>query len=353
VTLETSHVKLSPYAVAAGLAVVTISLPAAAADITGAGATFPFPVYSKWAEAYRKETGTGLNYQSIGSGGGVKQIQAKTVDFGATDAPLKGEDLKKHGLVQFPTVMGGVVPVVNLQGVAAGQLKLTGEVLADIFQGKIAKWSDPKIAALNQGVKLPDAPITPVYRSDASGTTSIFTSYLSQVSESWKSGLGANTTVSWPIGQGGKGNEGVAATVKQVPNAIGYVEYAYANQSGIPVVLIQNKAGKYPQPGDKSFQAAAAEANWTAAPGFGISLTNQAGEEAWPITAATFILVPLTPEKPDQTAQVLKFFDWGYRNGGKLASDLDYVPLPESVVGLVRQEWRGINDKAGKPVFEM
>jgi phosphate transport system substrate-binding protein len=353
VTLETSHVKLSPYAVAAGLAVVTISLPAAAADITGAGATFPFPVYSKWAEAYRKETGTGLNYQSIGSGGGVKQIQAKTVDFGATDAPLKGEDLKKHGLVQFPTVMGGVVPVVNLQGVAAGQLKLTGEVLADIFQGKIAKWSDPKIAALNQGVKLPDAPITPVYRSDASGTTSIFTSYLSQVSESWKSGLGANTTVSWPICQGRKGNEGVAATVKQVPNAIGYVEYAYAKQSGIPVVLIQNKAGKYPQPGDKSFQAAAAEANWTAAPGFGISLTNQAGEEAWPITAATFILVPLTPEKPDQTAQVLKFFDWGYRKGGKLASDLDYVPLPESVVGLVRQEWRGINDKAGKPVFEM
>jgi phosphate transport system substrate-binding protein len=350
-------VKRFSYAVGVGLAAVlsgpVLSSPVSAADITGAGATFPFPVYSKWAEAYRKETGTGLNYQSIGSGGGIKQIQAKTVDFGATDAPLKGDDLKKHGLVQFPTVMGGVVPVVNIQGVASGQIKLTGEVLADIFQGKIGKWNDPKIAALNEGAKLPDAAITPVYRSDASGTTSIFTSYLSQVSEDWKSSLGANTTVSWPAGQGGKGNEGVAATVKQVPNAIGYVEYAYAKQNNIPVVLLKNKAGKFPNPDDTSFQAAAANADWSAAPGFGISLTDQAGEDAWPITAATFILVPQDPDKPEKTAEVLKFFDWAYRNGGKLAADLDYVPLPEAVAGLVRKEWQGIKDKTGKSLYAM
>jgi len=339
-------------AAAAALGVLMIT-PVAAADITGAGATFPFPVYSKWAEAYRKDAGVGLNYQSIGSGGGIKQIQAKTVDFGATDAPLKGEDLKKHGLVQFPTVMGGAVPVLNIQGVTSGQIKLTGEVLADIFQGKIAKWSDQKIAALNQGVKLPDAAITPVYRSDASGTTSIFTTYLSQVSAAWKADLGANTTVSWPVGQGGKGNEGVAATVKQVPNAIGYVEYAYAKQSKMPVVLIQNKAGKYPTPEDKSFQAAAANADWTAAPGFGISLSDQAGEDAWPITAATFILVYQVPDKPEQTQQVLKFFDWAYKSGGKLATDLDYVPLPEKVVDLIHKEWQGIKDSAGKPVYGM
>jgi phosphate transport system substrate-binding protein len=341
------------YAVGAVVAAAVLSAPVAAADITGAGATFPFPVYSKWAEAYGKETGVGLNYQSIGSGGGIKQIQAKTVDFGATDAPLKGEDLKKHGLVQFPTVMGGVVPVVNIPGVASGQIRLTGELLADIFQGKIAKWSDPRIAALNQGVKLPDAAITPVYRSDASGTTSIFTTYLSQVSESWKSALGAGTTVSWPAGQGGKGNEGVAATVKQVPNAIGYVEYAYAKQSKTPVVLLQNKAGQYPQPEDKSFQAAAANADWGAAPGFGISLTNQPSEAAWPITGATFILVHQAPDKPERTAQVLKFFDWAYKNGGKLASDLDYVPLPGTVVGLIQKEWQVITDKSGKPVYGM
>jgi phosphate transport system substrate-binding protein len=344
---------LSSYALAASLGLAALAGPSYAADITGAGATFPFPVYSKWAEAYRKETGTGLNYQSIGSGGGIKQIQAKTVDFGATDAPLKGDDLKKHGLVQFPTVMGGVVPVVNIQGIANGQLKLTGDVLADIFQGKIAKWNDQKIAALNEGVKLPDAQITPVYRSDSSGTTSIFTSYLAQVSENWKSTLGANTTVSWPVGQGGKGNEGVTATVKQVPNSIGYVEYAYAKQNNIPVVLLKNKAGKFPKPEDKSFQAAAANADWKAAPGFGISLTDQPGDDAWPVTAATFILVPQIPDKPEQTAQVLKFFEWAYKSGDKLASDLDYVPLPDAVVGLVREEWRQIKDKSGKPVSGM
>jgi len=347
-------VKIMSYAIAAGLAVASLTTTASAADITGAGATFPFPIYSKWAEAYKKETGTGMNYQSIGSGGGIKQIQAKTVDFGATDAPMKGEDLEKHGLLQFPTVMGAVVPVINIQGVEAGQLKLTGEVLADIYQGKIAKWSDAKIAQLNPGVKLPDAPVTPVYRSDSSGTTSVFTTYLSQVSDSWKSGFGANTTISWPVGQGGKGNEGVAATVKQVPNSIGYVEYAYAKQNNIPYALLQNKAGQYPKPEIKSFQAAAASANWTAAPGFGISLTNQAGEEAWPITAPTFILVYKSPEKPEQAAEVLKFFDWAYKNGDKLATDLDYVPLPDNVVDQVRATWaKDIKNQSGQALFKM
>ena len=339
------------YVVGAGLAVTLAT--SAAADITGAGATFPFPVYSKWAETYRSETGVRLNYQSIGSGGGIKQIQAKTVDFGATDAPLKGDDLKKHGLVQFPTVVGGVVAVVNVAGISSGQMRLTGEVLADIFQGKITKWSDPKIAALNQGLPLPDAAITPVSRSDASGTTSVFTSYLSQVSPSWKTALGANTAVSWPAGQGGKGNEGVAAMVKQVPNAIGYVEYAYAKQGKLAIVLIRNKAGAYPEPGQASFQAAAANADWTAAPGFGIPLIDQPGETAWPITAATFVLLHRTPDKPERAAEVVKFFDWAFKNGGELARGLDYVPLPESVAGLIRQEWQGIKDKSGKPVHGM
>ncbi|QFU15513.1 phosphate ABC transporter substrate-binding protein PstS [Microvirga thermotolerans] len=345
--------KFLSFAFAAGLAASILTTPAAAADITGAGATFPFPVYAKWAEAYKKETGNGLNYQSIGSGGGIKQIQAKTVDFGATDAPLKGADLDKHGLLQFPTVMGGVVPVVNIAGVGPGQLKLTGEILADIFQGKIAKWSDARIAKLNEGVKLPDAPITPVYRSDASGTTNVFTTYLSQVSEAWKADLGANAAVNWPVGQGGKGNEGVAATVKQVPNAIGYVEYAYAKQNNIPYVLLQNKAGKFPVPSDKSFQAAAANADWNAAPGFGISLTDQAGDEAWPITAPTFILVHKAPAKPEQTAEVLKFFAWAYKNGDKLASDLDYVPLPDNVVAMIESAWaKEIKDPSGQPVYK-
>ncbi|KLK92867.1 phosphate ABC transporter substrate-binding protein [Microvirga vignae] len=345
--------KIMSFAIAAGLAVASLTTTASAADITGAGATFPFPVYSKWAEAYKKETGIGMNYQSIGSGGGIKQIQAKTVDFGATDAPMKGADLEKNGFVQFPTVMGAVVPVVNIQGVQAGQLKLTGQVLADIFQGKIAKWNDPKIAQLNAGVNLPNANITPVYRSDSSGTTSVFTTYLSQVSEAWKNEFGANTTISWPIGQGGKGNEGVAATVKQVPNSIGYVEYAYAKQNNIPYALLQNQAGKYPQPEIKSFQAAAASANWSSAPGFGISLTNQAGDDAWPITNPTFILVYKTAEKPEQTAEVLKFFDWAYKNGDKLASDLDYVPLPDNVVEQIRTTWANeIKNASGQPVYK-
>ncbi|KQP72045.1 phosphate ABC transporter substrate-binding protein PstS [Methylobacterium sp. Leaf112] len=339
------------YALALGLATAQLATSALAADITGAGATFPFPVYSKWAEAYRKESGMGLNYQSIGSGGGIKQIQAKTVDFGATDAPLKGPALEKDGLVQFPTVMGGVVPVVNIPGIEPGKLKLTGEIVADIYAGKIAKWSDARIAKLNEGVKLPDANITPVYRSDASGTTNIFTTYLSQVSEPWKKEFGAATTVSWPVGQGGKGNEGVTATVKQVPNAIGYVESAYAKQNKLSHTLLQNKAGKFPQPDDKAFQAAAASADWKSAPGFGISLTDQAGEDAWPITAATFILVYREPADAAKTADVLKFFDWAYKNGDKLAVDLDYVPLPDNVVGLIHEAWKTIKTKDGKPVY--
>lgn len=339
------------YALALGLAAAQITTSALAADITGAGATFPFPVYSKWAEAYRKDSGMGLNYQSIGSGGGIKQIQAKTVDFGATDAPLKGTQLEKDGLVQFPTVMGGVVTVVNIAGIEPGKLKLTGELIADIYANRITKWSDAKIAKLNDGVKLPDASITPVYRSDASGTTNIFTTYLSSASEGWKKEFGAATTISWPAGQGGKGNEGVTATVKQVPNSIGYVESAYAKQNKLSYALIQNKAGKFPQPDDKSFQAAAASADWKSAPGFGISLTNQAGDEAWPITAATFVLVYKDAADPAKTADVLKFFDWAYKNGDKLAIDLDYVPLPDNVVALVKDEWKEIKGKDGKPVF--
>jgi phosphate transport system substrate-binding protein len=344
-------VKPFAYALAVGLAAAQLATSALAADITGAGATFPFPVYSKWAEAYRKDSGTGLNYQSIGSGGGIKQIQAKTVDFGATDAPLKPAQLEKDGLVQFPTVMGGVVTVVNIAGLEPGKLRLTGEIVADIYAGKIQKWSDPKIAKLNEGLKLPDANITPIYRSDASGTTNIFTTYLSGVSESWKNEFGAATTISWPVGQGGKGNEGVTATVKQVPNAIGYVESAYAKQNKLSYALIQNKAGKFPQPDDKAFQAAAASADWKSTPGFGIALTNQAGDDAWPITAATFILVYREPADPAKSADVLKFFDWAYKNGDKLATELDYVPLPDNVVGLIHEEWKTIKGKDGKPVF--
>ena len=341
------------YALAIGLATAQLATPALAADITGAGATFPFPVYSKWAEAYRKDTQTGLNYQSIGSGGGIKQIQAKTVDFGATDAPLKGEALAKDGLVQFPTVMGAVVTVVNIAGVEPGKMKLTGELIGEIYSGKITKWSDAKIAKINEGIKLPDATITPVYRSDASGTTNIFTTYLSQASEAWKKEYGAATTISWPAGQGGKGNEGVTATVKQVPNSIGYVESAYAKQNKLSYTLIQNKAGKFPAPDDKSFQAAAANADWKSAPGFGISLTNQGGDEAWPITAATFVLVYKEPVDPAKTAEVLKFFNWAYKNGDKLAADLDYVPLPDNVVAMVNDAWKEIKGKDGKPVLGM
>ncbi|WP_291823277.1 phosphate ABC transporter substrate-binding protein PstS [Bosea sp. (in: a-proteobacteria)] len=335
------------------LAAATIGLSgvAQAADITGAGATFPFPIYSKWAEAYKKETGIGLNYQSIGSGGGIRQIKAKTVAFGATDAPLKGEDLAKDGLIQFPTVMGGVVPAINIAGIDARQLKLTGPLIAEIYMGTVKKWNDPKIVALNPGLKLPDANITPVYRSDGSGTTFVFTDYLSKVSADWKSKVGTNTSVQWAVGIGGKGNEGVSASVKQVANSIGYVEYAYAKQNKLSYALIQNADGQFPDPDDKSFQAAAANADWNAAPGFGISLNNQKGAEAWPITAATFLLVHAKPEKPEEVGAALKFVDWAFKNGDKLALDLEYVPLPATVKDQVRASWKGVTDPAGKPIF--
>jgi phosphate transport system substrate-binding protein len=334
-----------------GLSGVAHSGAALAADITGAGATFPFPIYSKWAEAYKKETNIGLNYQSIGSGGGIRQIKAKTVAFGATDAPLKGEDLTKDGLIQFPTVMGGVVPAINIAGIDARQLKLTGPILAEIYMGTVKKWNDPKIVALNSGLKLPDANINPVYRSDGSGTTFVFTDYLAKVSAEWKSKVGANTSVQWAVGIGGKGNEGVSASVKQVANSIGYVEYAYAKQNKLSYALIQNADGNFPDPDDKSFQAAAANADWNAAPGFGISLNNQKGAEAWPITAATFLLVHAKPEKPEEVQAALKFVDWAFKNGDKLALDLEYVPLPATVKDQVRASWKGVTDPSGKPIF--
>ena len=325
------------FAAAIGVAAL-MSGAASAQEITGAGASFPFPVYAKWAEAYKAATGATVNYQSIGSGGGIRQIKARTVDFGATDAPLKGTDLEKDGLVQFPTVLGGVVPVVNIQGVEPGQIKLTGELLADIYRGDVKKWSDRRIAELNQGVKLPDANITPVYRSDASGTTSIFSTYLSETSPQFKSELGANTAVNWPIGQGGKGNEGVAAAVKQIPNSIGYVEYAYAKQNKLPYTQLRNKDGQFVSPDAASFEAAAANADWRSQPGMGISLTSQPGATAWPITAPTFVLVPKDPKDPKRAAEVVKFFDWAFKSGGKLAADLDYVPLPEKVTTEIRAE---------------
>ena len=319
----------------AGAALLSGASLASAQEITGAGASFPFPVYAKWAEAYKAATGVTVNYQSIGSGGGIRQIKARTVDFGATDAPLKGSDLDEGKLVQFPTVLGGVVPVINIAGIQPGQVKLTGEVLADIYRGQIKKWSDPKIAALNEGVKLPDANITPVYRSDASGTTNIFTTYLSESSPAFKSALGTNTAIDWPVGQGGKGNEGVAATVKQVPNAIGYVEYAYAKQNKLAHALLQNKAGKYVSPDAKAFEAAAAGADWSSAPGFGISLTSQAGDASWPITAPTFVLLPKDAKDPKKNAEVIRFFKWSLEKGGSLAAELDYVGLPATLVSQI------------------
>jgi phosphate transport system substrate-binding protein len=324
-----------------------------ATDITGAGATFPYPVYAKWAEAYKAKTGVGMNYQSIGSGGGIKQIEAKTVDFGASDMPLKPEDLEKNGLMQFPTVMGGDVPVYNLEGVANDELKLSGPVLADIFLGKITKWNDPAIVALNKGVKLPDQDITVVHRSDGSGTTFIWVNYLSKVSPEWKSKVGEGTSVQWPAGTGGKGNEGVASYVQRLKGSIGYVEYAYALQNKMSVAQMQNKAGQFVKPGEDSFKAAAAGADWDKAPGMYLLLTDQAGKGSWPITGATFILMHKVQDKPETGTEVLKFFDWAYGNGAKLAMDLDYVPLPEKVQNLVRANWKSeIRDAGGKPVWK-
>jgi phosphate transport system substrate-binding protein len=325
---------------------------AVAADITGAGATFPYPIYAKWAEAYKTKTGIGLNYQSIGSGGGIKQIKAKTVDFGASDKPLKLEELEKDGLMQFPTVMGGVVPVVNLPGVAGGQVKLTGAVLADIFLGKIKKWNEPAIAGLNKGVALPDQAITVVHRSDGSGTTFIFTNYLSKVSSEWKEKVGEEASVSWPTGVGGKGNEGVASYVKQIKGAVGYVEYAYALQNKMAYTLVQNKEGNFVTPNDESFKAAAANAQWDKAPGFYEILTDEPGKQSWPITGATFILMHKSQANAENAKAVLTFFDWAYANGDKMALELDYIPMPDNVVKLVQNAWKAqIKDASGKAVW--
>jgi len=335
----------------AGIVSMVVAGSAFAAEITGAGASFPAPVYSKWADAYQKATGNKVNYQSIGSSGGIKQINAKTVDFGASDAPLKDEELAKQGLVQFPTVIGGVVPVINLQGIKPGDMTITGEVLADIYLGKIKKWDDPAIKALNPNAKLPSQDILPVRRADGSGTTFIFTNYLSKVSADWKSSVGEGTTVNWPGGgTGGKGNEGVAAFVQRLNGAIGYVEYAYAKQNKMTHVKMKNAAGAVVSPSDDAFKAAAAGADWSKS--YYQILTNQQGKDAWPIAGATFILVHKNQEKPAQGAEVLKFFDWAYKSGASMASELDYVPMPESVVNQIRTTWKNsIKDASGKGLY--
>ena len=328
--------------VAAGVVAASTSafmLPATAADITGAGATFPFPVYSKWADAYKKETGNGLNYQSIGSGGGIKQIQAKTVTFGASDMPLKAEQLEKDGFVQWPMVMGAIVPVVNLEGVKAGDMVFDGATLADIYLGKITKWDDPAIKKLNPKVNLPSTAIAVVRRSDGSGTTFNFTNYLSKVSPDWKSKVGEGTAVEWPVGVGAKGNEGVSANIGQTKNSIGYVEYAYAKQNKLTYTGLVNSAGKIVQPTVAAFQAAAANADWSKAPGYYVILTNQPGEASWPITAATFILMHKEPTDKAASAEAIKFFKWAFEKGGKMAEDLDYIPMPASVVKQIEKTW--------------
>jgi len=333
---------------------MSVSSAASAVDITGAGATFPYPVYAKWAEAYKAKTGSGMNYQSIGSGGGIKQIKAKTVDFGASDAPLKMEELQKEGLVQFPAVMGGVVPVVNIEGIRPGEMKLTAKVLADIYLGKVKKWNEPAIAELNKGLKLPNANITVVNRSDGSGTTFIFTNYLSKVSPEWKEKVGNAASVSWPAptGAGGKGNEGVASFVQRLKGSIGYVEYAYAKQNKLTFTLLQNREGQFVSPDEKSFQAAAAGADWKNAPGFYEILTDEPGKASWPITGATFILMHKSQANAEKAKEVLKFFDWAYRDGDKLALGLDYIPMPDEVVKLVQTEWKNkIKDAGGKQIW--
>ena len=320
----------------------------ASQEATGAGASFPAPLYSKWAADYHKATGVKINYQSVGSSAGVKQIEAKTVDFGASDEPLKDDELAKKGLVQFPTVIGGIVPVVNIKGVAPGQLKLSGQVLGDIYLGKISKWNDPAITALNPGVALPDAAIAPVRRADGSGTTFGFTNYLSKVNAEWKEKVGEGKAVNWPTGAGGKGNEGVAAFVGRLPNSIGYVEYAYVKQNKLTYTQLQNKEGAFVSPDDETFKAAAAGADW--AKSFYQILTNQPGKSAWPITSATFILMHKTQDKPAQATTSLKFFEWAYKQGDKTAADLDYVPMPDSVKNVIYKSWNDIKDTSGKVV---
>src|SRR6516164_7625552 len=337
--------------IAAAGFLATAILPAAAEDISGAGATFPYPIYAKWADAYKKETGVGLNYQSIGSGGGIKQIQARTVTFGATDAPLKGEELEKSGLVQFPMVMGGIVPVVNIDGINAGDLVLDGPTLAKIFLGDIKTWDDPAIKKLNPNVKLPSTAITVVHRSDGSGTTFNFAYYLAQVSPDWSSKVSYNTSVEWPVGVGAKGNEGVSNNVGQIKGSIGYVEYAYALQNKLVYTKMVNKDGKVVSPTSDAFQAAAANADWSSVPGYGVILANQPGAASWPMTAATFILIPKQPQDPAAATAALKFFAWAYAKGGKMAEELDYVSMPAKVVKEIEAMWsKSIKGSDGKPL---
>jgi phosphate transport system substrate-binding protein len=327
------------------------ALPAQAAEISGAGATFPYPIYAKWADTYKKETGDGLNYQSIGSGGGIKQIKARTVTFGASDKPLKADELKKDSLVQWPMVMGGIVPVVNIDGVKPGDITFDGPTLAKIFLGQIKTWDDPAIAKLNPGLKLPSAAISVVHRSDGSGTTFNFTNYLSKVSPDWKSKVGEETAVEWPVGIGAKGNEGVANNVQQTKNSIGYVESAYAKQNKLTYGDMVNHDGKKVVPESASFQAAAANADWKNAPGFYLILTDQPGEKSWPITASTFILMPAQPKDPAAATAALKFFSWAYAKGGEMALGLDYIPMPDNVVSIVKKEWSdNIKGADGKPL---
>jgi phosphate transport system substrate-binding protein len=338
---------------AALVAAAGFAFSAQAVDITGAGATFPYPIYAKWADAYRKATGNGMNYQSIGSGGGIKQIRSKTVDFGASDKPLKAEELEESGLTQFPAIIGGVVPVVNVPGVSPGQLKLSGPVLADIYLGKIKSWNDPALAGMNPGVALPASGITVVHRSDGSGTTFLFTNYLSKVSPEWKSKVGENTSVAWPAGIGGKGNEGVAAQVQRLKGSIGYVEYAYAKQNKMAHALLKNRAGSYVAPNESTFQSAAASADWKNAAGFYEILTDEPGPESWPITGASFILMQKAQADSAKALEVLKFFDWSFASGDKMASELDYVSIPQSVVALIKASWKAnLKGPDGAPIWK-
>lgn len=337
------------FAAAGLIAAAFAQAPALAQETaTGAGASFPAPLYSKWAADFNKATGAKINYQSVGSGAGIKQIDAKTVDFGASDMPLSDDELKSKGLIQFPTVIGGVIPVVNIQGIKPGELKLSGPVIADIYLGKITKWNDPAIKALNGSLALPDAAIAPVRRADGSGTTFLFTNYLSKVNPDWKAKVGDGTAVNWPTGAGGKGNEGVAAFVNRLPNSIGYVEYAYVKQNKMTYAQMQNQAGNFVSPDDDAFKAAAAGADWSKS--FYQVLTNQPGKDAWPITGATFILMHKAQDKPAQATTTLKFFDWAYKNGDKTAGELDYVPMPDKVKGAIATAWGEIKDASGKPV---
>ena len=345
------HTRLTPFLFS--LLGCAFASSALAVDITGAGATFPYPIYAKWADAYKTQTKVGLNYQSIGSGGGIKQIKAKTVDFGASDMPLTADELNKENLTQFPAIIGGVVPVVNIEGVGPGQLKLSGPVLADIYHGKIKTWNEPPIATLNPDLKLPASAITVVRRADGSGTTFLFTDYLSMVSKDWQTKVGTGTSVSWPVGVGGKGNEGVAAYVQRIKGSIGYVEYAYAHKNNMAVAIMKNQAGQWIAPSEEAFSAAAANARWDKAPGFYELLTDKPGQKSWPITGASFILLHRTAGDPAKTLAVLNFFAWAFKSGDQMASELDYVPMPDSVVKLIEGAWRAqLKTASGEAIWK-